>query len=52
MYSTCTLRKAENEEQIAKFLENHPDFSKTYEHTFMPHTDNTDGFYSALLVKS
>lgn len=52
MYSTCTLRKAENEEQVAKFLKNYPDFSKTYEHTFMPHTDNTDGFYCALLVKT
>ncbi|RCW70763.1 16S rRNA (cytosine(967)-C(5))-methyltransferase RsmB [Saliterribacillus persicus] len=26
MYSTCTVDKHENEEQIEKFLENHPDF--------------------------
>lgn len=26
VYSTCTLNKAENEEQVQVFLENHPDF--------------------------
>lgn len=52
LYSTCTLRKGENEDNITKFLENHTDFKKEYEHTFMPHTDKTDGFYCALLVRS
>lgn len=51
LYSTCTLRRNENENQINRFLENHEEFSKEYEHTFMPHTDSTDGFYCALLVK-
>ena len=51
LYSTCTLRRNENENQINRFLENHKEFSKEYEHTFMPHTDSTDGFYCALLVK-
>jgi len=52
LYSTCTLRRGENEDNVAAFLQNHKDFVKEYEHTFMPHTDNTDGFYCALLVKS
>ena len=52
LYSTCTLRKGENEENVAKFLSSHSEFKIEYEHTFMPHTDNTDGFYCALLVKS
>lgn len=52
LYSTCTLRKGENERIIEKFLSNHKDFSKEYEHTFMPHTDNTDGFYCSLLIKT
>lgn len=51
LYSTCTLRKAENEDIINKFLEVNTDFSKAYEHTFMPHTDLTDGFYCALLER-
>lgn len=51
LYSTCTLRRAENEENVAKFLEEHSEFTKEYEHTFMPHTDKTDGFYCALLKK-
>ena len=51
LYSTCTLRKAENENQVDWFLKENPDFSLVSEHTFMPHTDNTDGFFCALLKK-
>ena len=51
LYSTCTLRKNENEKMIEKFLSLNKDFEKEYEHTFMPHTDKTDGFYCALLIK-
>lgn len=49
LYSTCTLRKAENEDVVNSFLKENPEFSLEYSHTFMPHTDNTDGFYCALL---
>ena len=49
LYSTCTLRKGENEENVSKFLENYGNFKNEYEHTFMPHTDKTDGFYCALM---
>lgn len=49
LYSTCTLRKAENEDVVNAFLKENPEFSLDYSHTFMPHTDNTDGFYCALL---
>ena len=49
LYSTCTLRKAENEKVIESFLSLNKDFSLEYSHTFMPHTDGTDGFYCALL---
>lgn len=52
LYSTCTLRKGENEDNVTAFLSSHSDFEKVYEHTFMPHTDNTDGFYCALLKRS
>ena len=50
LYSTCTLRKGENENLVNRFLTEYNGFRKIYEHTFMPHIDNTDGFYCALLV--
>lgn len=50
LYSTCTLRIRENENLVNRFLTEYNGFRKIYEHTFMPHTDNTDGFYCALLV--
>lgn len=51
LYSTCTLRVAENENIVNGFLKDNPDFSLLYMHTFMPHKDNTDGFFCALLLK-
>ncbi len=51
MYSTCTLRKAENEEIVERFLSENSDFSLEYSHTFMPHTDGTDGFFCALIKR-
>lgn len=51
LYSTCTLRKAENEGQIKSFLDKHGTFAVQYEYAYLPHIDNTDGFYCALLVK-
>lgn len=51
LYSTCTLRKAENEEIVKAFLSEKADFILEYEHTFLPHIDKTDGFYCALMYK-
>ena len=51
LYSTCTLRRAENENLVFCFQKEYNGFRKEFEHTFMPHTDGTDGFYCALLVK-
>ena len=51
VYSTCTLRKNENERQIEAFLKKYPDFKLQYMHTFMPQNDNTDGFFVAKLGK-
>ena len=39
-------------EKIKEFLNKNPDFTLVYEHTFMPHIDNTDGFYCALIKKA
>ncbi len=51
IYSTCTLRKSENEDIIMKFLSENKNFHLEYSHTFMPHKDNTDGFFVSLLLK-
>lgn len=52
LYSTCTLRKCENEGVIQRFLDKYPQYELKYQHTFMPHIDGSDGFYCALLQKS
>ena len=52
LYSTCTLRNAENGGVVHAFLDKHTDYELKYEHTFMPHIDGTDGFYCALIEKS
>ena len=64
LYSTCSIFKDENEVQMAKFLDRHPDGSEVTQHDApwgerRPHgrqiltgRDNMDGFYYALLTKS
>lgn len=67
VYSTCTLNPAENNNNVRRFLEEHPDFygvkitlpdgverafdEEDYELTLMPHTAKTDGFYIAVFGK-
>ena len=51
LYSTCTLRRAENEKLVNSFIIEYNGFRKMYEHTYLPHIDKTDGFYCALIVK-
>lgn len=52
LYSTCTLRNAENNCVVHGFLDKHTHYELKYEHTFMPHLDGTDGFYCAVLLKT
>ncbi len=52
LYSTCTLRKAENEDVVNEFLSQNKDFTLKYSHTFMPHIDGTDGFFCALIERN
>jgi len=52
VYSTCTLLKKENEENVALFLEKNKDFALLNQKTFLPYIDNTDGFFVAVLKKS
>lgn len=67
VYSTCTLNPAENNENAARFLREHPGFEgvklslpngvermtdeREYEITLSPHKVNTDGFYIAAFTR-
>ena len=56
VYSTCTLDRRENEEQIVRFLNEHPDFNlnknvlKNGMETYLPN-GSEDGFFIAALRK-
>jgi len=64
LYSTCSIFKDENEVQMAKFLDRHPDGSEITLHDarwgerrahgrqILTGRDNMDGFYYALVTKS
>lgn len=62
VYSTCTVNRDENEEQVKTFLENNPRFHVAvpalqlpgmqqgeYGTLFLPHKTATDGFFAAIL---
>ncbi len=51
VYSTCTVLKEENENQVEKFLEEHKDFRLEEEIKLYPNINNTDGFYIARLTR-
>lgn len=66
VYSTCTLRKEENQTTVKRFLEQNGEFqgasmppfvkdifkASGYELTIMPYTLNSDGFYTAVLKRN
>ena len=51
VYSTCTIHRAENEENTRWFLENHPKFRLRKERQLLPGADRGDGFYIAVMEK-
>ena len=51
LYSTCTLRKNENEKQVEKFLSTHRDFVCKCMKTDLP-CEEHDGFFYALLIRN
>ncbi len=48
VYSTCSIEKEENHDQVRAFLDSHPDFVLLAEHQLLP-TASHDGAYAALL---
>ncbi len=51
VYSTCTVNKEENENQIERFLIENKDFTAEREIQLLP-TDGTDGFFICKLIKT
>ena len=47
VYSTCTVNRAENEDNVAWFAQNYPSFEKSSEQQILP-DDRQDGFYIAV----
>jgi 16S rRNA (cytosine967-C5)-methyltransferase len=52
VYSTCTISPTENEQQIAAFLDVHPNFSRDEFMMTLPHRDHTAGFFIVRLRRS
>ena len=52
IYSTCTILKAENENVVEKFLSANKNFELVEKKLFLPHIDNTDGFFYAKILKN
>ena len=50
MYSTCTICRAENEENAGWFAEKHPEFDLEWEKQIFP-SEITDGFYIAKFIR-
>ena len=51
VYSTCTLIPEENEENVARFLDENSSFVLKEQRTLYPDVDGTDGFFYAVLER-
>ena len=52
LYSTCTIHKGENEDNVAWFLQKHPEFSLEKQRQMFPGEVGNDGFYLAKLIRN
>ena len=52
VYSTCTIHRAENEENVETFLQKHADFSLVSQKQMYPGEVGSDGFFLAKMVRS
>ena len=51
VYATCSILPSENQNQVEKFLKNHPEFKLIREKQILPSQSGFDGFYMAYLEK-
>lgn len=51
LYSTCTIHREENEQNVEWFLDKYPEFELVKEKQMLPGKDGGDGFYIAMLKK-
>ena len=51
VYSTCTILKEENQEQVQKFLENNTDFELEEERQIQTYQKGGNGFYIAKMIR-
>lgn len=52
LYSTCTINRAENEENVSWFLQEHPEFTLEMQRQILPKEAGNDGFFLAKLIRS
>jgi 16S rRNA (cytosine967-C5)-methyltransferase len=52
LYSTCTIGKCENQDNVRRFLEGHPEFQLEEEQQILPKAGLEDGFFYARLRKN
>ena len=50
-YSTCTISLRENEQQVAAFLQAHPEYALEDQRQLLPQRDGTGGFYMARMKR-
>ena len=51
VYSTCSVLKDENERQVKAFIEQNGDFEFVKDRRVLPHVDDTEGFYYAIIKR-
>ena len=51
IYSTCTIHKEENEDNVAAFLKKHPKFTLVEQRQIFP-MEGSDGFFVAKMIRS
>lgn len=51
VYATCSVLKSENVDQVARFIENNPNFELEKQTRVSPASTGFDGFYMALLKR-